>query len=72
LDISLNTRLARPVELGDAESLDVSLPPQTKFSFDFYLHGQSVRVPAGTGAQNTLAAHPSIPKHDVLDGSRSR
>ena len=60
---------AAPVELGDAEGLDLGLGVQAQLPLHLQLHGQAVRVPARL-AGGAVAAHRLVAREEVLVDAR--
>ncbi len=66
-DVPLDGLAAEPVELGDAERLDVALGLRPDLLLDLELDRQTVAVPAGL-ARHVVAGHRLEAGVDVLEG----
>ena len=67
-DVPENALPTAPVELGDAELLNVPLGGQAQFLFDLQFHGQAVGVPA-TLADYPATFHRAVAGNDVLENA---
>src|SRR5947208_6024807 len=69
VDVSLDGLTAEPVELGDAERLDVLLAGRADLLLHLDLDRQAVTVPA-TLALHVVARHRLEPREHILEGAR--